>query len=126
MSTRCLIGMVNAKNEVEVIRCQHDGYYEGVGETLYKNYQDKKTVEELMKLGNISELDDTIESTKSERYDEYMEPFTNKDEFFYSLNNDEHYKIFIEYAYLYDDGVWYVLKNLGEKSYDRLDTIFNK
>ncbi len=34
MSTRCLIGRKVDNNKVEYIYCHHDGYLDGVGETL--------------------------------------------------------------------------------------------
>lgn len=58
MSTNCSIaiqGKINNK-QVKYIYCHWDGYIEGVGKTLYKHYQDRSKVEELIKLGSLSTL----------------------------------------------------------------------
>lgn len=65
MSTRCYIGIEMPSGSILTIYCHHDGYPEGVGDTLLWNYKDRDKVEELLKLGDISSLRSTLESTEA-------------------------------------------------------------
>lgn len=56
MSTRSLICIKRGKNKYEAIYCHYDGYLEHNGNILRHYYCDRKKVEDLIKLGNISSL----------------------------------------------------------------------
>ncbi len=62
MSTRCLIGRKIKDNKVEYIYCHHDGYLDGVGETLKTYYTNDNIIDKLMALGNLSALGEIAES----------------------------------------------------------------
>jgi hypothetical protein len=62
MSTRSRIAIENQDGTVTSVYCHFDGYVKGVGKTLFENYNREKT-EQLVALGNISELKETIEDT---------------------------------------------------------------
>lgn len=67
MSTRSYI--INTENgKYEGIYCHHDGYPDGVGRTLLKNYNDSEKMKELVSLGGISSLYETAGETEKERY----------------------------------------------------------
>lgn len=62
MSTRCLIGRKVEDNKVEYIYCHHDGYLDGVGETLKTHYTNNNIIDKLMALGDLSALGKVAES----------------------------------------------------------------
>jgi hypothetical protein len=62
MATRSRIAIENQDGTVTSVYCHFDGYVKGVGKTLFENYNREKT-EQLVALGNISELKETIEDT---------------------------------------------------------------
>ena len=62
MSTRCLIGRKIENNKVEYIYCHHDGYLDGVGETLETYYTNNGAIDKLMSLGDLSSLGKEVES----------------------------------------------------------------
>lgn len=119
MSTRCLIGRKVGNNKVEHIYCHHDGYLDGVGETLKNYYTTEDKIDKLMALGNLSALGKVAESNKDQwnyskvNYDlcaaykdrgdwgadsvtSSMEEFINK------LHGDT----WIQYLYLWDGKKW--------------------
>ena len=60
MSTRSSIAVLNPDSTVRAIYCHFDGYPEGVGQTLKDYWTDPAKVEQLLDLGNISILAETI------------------------------------------------------------------
>jgi len=105
MSTHSRIGILNDDNTVTSIYCQHDGYLSGVGLTLTNCYTDEDDVIELMGLGDISALDEDVESCEAygrdhgeedteARVDDSLEEYQTQDE--------------ASYAYLFQKGTWYV------------------
>ena len=66
MSTRCLIGRKIKDNKVEYIYCHHDGYLDGVGETLKTYYTNDSVIDKLMALGDLSALGKIAESNPNQ------------------------------------------------------------
>jgi hypothetical protein len=60
MSTRSLIGLLNADKSVTHIYCHFDGYPDGVGQTLLDHYTDFRKIKELIALGDLSILGSEI------------------------------------------------------------------
>lgn len=60
MATRSTIAIENADGTVHQIYCHWDGYLSHNGKILFKNYQDRAKVEELIALGDLSVLDEEI------------------------------------------------------------------
>lgn len=109
MATRSRIGIVNKDGSIRSIYCHWDGYPEGVGSILHKNYQDRDKVEELISLGSISSLGDSIHTTIS-----YVKNFGEKMKDNAPMEH-RHFQSFKKYfqssdqqwAYLFDpDGKW--------------------
>jgi len=75
MSTRSSITVRSKDNERLSAYCHHDGYLEGVGETLLKNYNSKEKALELVKLGDMSSLGEQIASKEGQQHS-----FDNADE----------------------------------------------
>jgi hypothetical protein len=69
MSTRCLIGIEDEKTII-FIYCHHDGYPEGVGKYLKEYYNNEEIIKKLLSLGAISGLENTIERTAKEAYND--------------------------------------------------------
>jgi len=55
MSTRSRIA-IKTEGKILSVYCHHDGYPEGVGNTLKEHYQDPAKILSLMDLGNLSSL----------------------------------------------------------------------
>ena len=61
MSTRCLIGILNGDGTGEYIRVNTDGYPEWVGRLLAKNHATRDKAAELIALGDLSHLSNTLD-----------------------------------------------------------------
>lgn len=68
MSTRSSIAAKLTNGKFGIIYCHHDGYLDGVGLTLRKHYLDQAKIDELILLGNISSLNESMEITKETAY----------------------------------------------------------
>ena len=92
MSTRSVIAIANQNNTVQAIYCHSDGYVEHNGRILQENYKNRETVEQLIELGDLSSLAETINEctayhrdrgepaahTMSRTYDSYQEMLENE------------------------------------------------
>lgn len=64
MSTRSYIGITLPNGRVKAIYCHFDGYIvNGVGETLLNHYKDEQAVQDLIALGSLRSLYDSLTST---------------------------------------------------------------
>jgi hypothetical protein len=63
MATRSRIAIETPDGIVKSIYCHWDGYPEGNGVRLREHYQDRKKVEELIKLGSLSYLEVEVHPT---------------------------------------------------------------
>ena len=74
MSTRGRIGIKQSDGSIKSIYVHFDSYPEGVGATLNKYYTDRKKIEELLDLGDISSLgksyDEEVSKMDWKRFDE--------------------------------------------------------
>lgn len=107
MATRSRIAF-EENNEIKSIYCHWDGYLSNNGKILFENYQTLDKVKELISLGELSSLKETIEETKENSYhikqNETINIVTK-----YSLQG---YKaIFEEFNYLFKDNVWYIVND---------------
>lgn len=107
MATRSFIAVKTADG-YQGIYCHWDGYPEGVGKTLCNHYYDPDKVFQLMELGDLSALDDTIESTEAYGRDRGE---TDVDAKSYSTLQEvaqgarDHGS---QYVYLYENYIWKV------------------
>jgi len=65
MSTRSVIAIQRGDDEYEAIYCHSDGYLTYNGAMLLDHYNDRDTVEKLLKLGDLSCLNEKIEPDPS-------------------------------------------------------------
>ena len=63
MSTRSYIGIIHTNGSIEGVYCHYDGHPEGVGATLKKHYNSSKQARDLVELGNLSSLGETLTET---------------------------------------------------------------
>ena len=111
MATRSFIARYNTDtNDYTAIYCHWDGYPEGVGVTLRDHYTTDTSVQELMALGDISSLGDTLTETESYKMrgdtDTDARTFKTFDEVM-----DYYRESWCEYGYLWEsDETWYGFK----------------
>ena len=136
MSTRCAIGIKknDSLNGIKWIYCHWDGYIvDGVGSTLYKNYKDEKTVDELISLGDLSTLGklpiaDAKAWTELDNDDYegcrayFNRPGLEEPKEIHRCDYEKFKDLSYDYKYLFDNGKWIVIKDRKEKD---LDKIFN-
>jgi hypothetical protein len=108
MATRSRIAIENQDRTVTSIYCHFDGYISGNGEILQTLYTNRKKVEKLIALGDISVLGDDPEHTTAyhrDRSEDFNQNTHNNVEDFF----DEAFGAGEEYAYLFTlDNRWLV------------------
>ena len=119
MSTNSRIGIRNENGTITSIYCHWDGYPEHNGKLLLEHWTDREKVEELIKLGNLSELGQEIgenHSFKEHRENEELKKWC----LFYGrdrddedqgaeTHEDDEYEILEEFNYLFSrNGEWLV------------------
>lgn len=120
MATRATIALEYADNTVGQIYVHWDGYLEYTGKTLLTHYQDPFKVQQMIDLGNMSQLGREIHSTSSANtrsedsscvFYTHIEDESDENAAHNFLNFDEyvqeHYYQEFEYI-LRRDGIWYV------------------
>lgn len=103
----CLISMKQADDKYKTIRCYQDGYVESAGSTLINYYNTPEKVEELLSLGDIISLGQTIDSTVACNRDR-DEPLIERvfDSF---ADLFDYYEVGIPvYLYVFDHGTWFM------------------
>jgi uncharacterized protein YjhX (UPF0386 family) len=69
MATHAFIGIRDKDGEIWAVYCHRDGYiHGGVGETLFKHYQDKTKIRELLDGGDISDLSPRIDAPEGHSF----------------------------------------------------------
>jgi len=109
MATRSRIAIENENGTVTSIYCHFDGYLSGVGKKLFEHY-DREKLEELIALGDISQLGTSIEDTVAYHRDrnEDLNKTTYRD--LEALIN-KNYNGAVDYVYcLTKDGIWLMNK----------------
>ncbi len=108
MSTRSRIGIEYPGGSVASIYCHHDGYPEGVGVALAGGFASLEAAEELLGLGDLSGMGESIETCRAFHRDlgearEHNRPLTHDDaeEYLARLASGD-----ARYVYLFRDGSW--------------------
>ena len=119
MATRSNIAIVNQDKSISSIYCHWDGYPEYVGKLLLNHYTTSDIVNELLNLGNLSNLDKNVNPTDIHTFDKPEEGvcvaygrergekdqeaivFEDLGEFEDSAKNS-----WADYQYLFEDGKW--------------------
>ena len=119
MATRSNIAIVNQDKSISSIYCHWDGYPEYVGKMLLNHYTTSDIVNELLNLGNLSNLDKNVNPTESHTFDKpqdgvcvaYGRERGEKDQeaiVFEDLGEfeDGASNSWADYQYLFEDGKW--------------------
>ena len=109
MSTRSHINIVLKDNSIKSIYVHSDGYPDGVGRCLIDNYNSYEKAVELFNYGNASYLGSTINECSFygrdwNRDEEPARKYNNVDHYMLDMRGD----IWIEYIYLFQNGIWKV------------------
>ena len=107
MSTRSLIGL---KNDVGItyVYCHFDGYLDGVGITLVKNYDTEDKVKALLEKGDMSSLGDNIDTCDFYNEDDSKAfTLTGHGEGLKDVYYKHGQNCWADYVYLFEDGKWY-------------------
>ena len=107
MATRSFIATKNFDDSITGIYCHSDGYPEWVGRILATHYTDSATIDELIKLGSISSLGNTLTETvvyHRDRGEEYegCAQYENESTMLANAWND----LDAEYAYVWNGSSW--------------------
>lgn len=118
MSTRSTVGAIQRNGLIKAIYVHFDGYPSGVGYTLKKFYNTAEKVEELLNLGDLSSLGESIgeKQNPASRVSgsclaygrDYGERNTSAS-YFPSINKWIRYFEDAQYAYLFNGGVWEIV-----------------
>ena len=116
MSTRSYIAKEHNDGSITAIYCHFDGYIEGVGQTLYENYNTNEKIDELLTLGDLSSLGPTPNESKAYHrdYNEklHIAEYNKLSEFLNMVSNS-----WAEYVYIWRYGRWQVsddVKNIED------------
>jgi len=126
MATRATIGIVTAEGYIRYIYSHWDGYLDGVGATLLENYNTTAQVEDLIEMGDVSSLADTIAA--SEFYHRDRGEVLNA---VCPLETDSLTDLREEFAYVWTgdewvaraDGVWYRLAYIVQAEIDDVERV---
>jgi len=105
MSTRSTISIKNDDGSIDSVYCHFDGHPDSNGNKLLDNYDTEDKARELINLGDISSLGETIEETEDYyrmRGDPINISHYKPNEIQEYLNDSQ------DYNYLFDDGMWWV------------------
>ena len=126
MATRGNIGIVNGDDTITSIYVHYDSYPEYVGKMLLNHYNNVGIINELMDLGDLSILSESLYSTTGINLysDNNRHTFDNPQKgvcvaygrdrgetgsdsrTFEDLGEYEHFGSGVDYQYLYEDGKW--------------------
>lgn len=105
MSIRSYIGILTDDEKVKYVYCHFDGYIGYNGKILLENYKNKEIVNELIELGDLSNIAETIDDpytyayhrNRGEEYEGVKPKYFNSENEYWG-----HHDVFIEYKYLFN------------------------
>jgi hypothetical protein len=140
MATRSMIGM-EKDGKIFAAYCHYDGYLEGVGNTLYRHYQNPEKILKLISLGDMSQLDEEFEPAAGVEHS-YNKPAKGVTVYYGRDRGEEHTETRIyesrermfdvqwdcDFFYLWVDGCW--IYSTGKRRWhdlaEALDIIVNE
>ena len=140
MATRSNIGIVNEDDSITGIYCHWDGYPEYVGKMLLNHYNNDDIVNDLMNLGNLSILSESLHSTTVINLysDNNRHTFNNPQDgvcvaygrdrgetgsdsrTFEDLGEYENFGSGVDFQYLFDNGKWSYRNTYGKGGWSDL------
>lgn len=118
MSTRSNIGILNQDGTVDYIYCHYDGYLDHNGKILNEYYNTEDKVRELISLGDMSALTETIDSSifyKRDR-EEILKIYKTS----YADYTKEYFE---EYVYLFTPGQGWEVREYGSNHWADLNDV---
>jgi hypothetical protein len=131
MSSRSIIAIQKGRTTT-TIYCHFDGYPTSVGKILYDNYTDEKKINELMELGNLSSLGETIKDCVFYIRDRHEPADENKAVIIPAIYGKQPKQILElldsgqNYLYLFKDGIWFYIDMFEKKKFMPLETAINE
>lgn len=104
MSTRSRIGIEEKDGTITSVYCHFDGYVDGVGLDLIKNFNSEDKAKALIDLGDLSSVGEDLESTTAycrDRDEEFSQDTSYSQKGFLD-------KGAVDYHYLFSNGEWRV------------------
>lgn len=125
MSTRSLIAIENPDGTCRSIYCHHDGYPDGVGWMLREYYKSREAIEALQELGDLSSIDETLETCCAyhrDRGEEKTEPilWKNREELIEKASD-----CWAEYVYLFSHSSWFIY-SIYKKEWNLLSDVLTE
>jgi len=125
MATRSRIAIENQDGSVTSVYCHWDGYIKTNGVILNNNYNTTDKVNELIALGDLSSLYETIDRTisyhRNSGEDLVQTKYNNVEELF-----EDGFSSGVEYVYCFTkDGIWLV-NALGSVNVDYLSEVIEE
>lgn len=114
MATRSRIGTLNKDGSIRYVYCHWDGYPSWNGKVLLDKYSTQEKVDELLDMGDISQLEESIANSVFYHRNRWMswenvQPtiVETMDEFLDLCDE--------EYVYFFKDGTWYVADHMNKE-----------
>ena len=107
MSTRSRIGIEEKDGSITSVYCHFDGYVDGVGLALIKNFDTEEKARELIDLGDLSTVGGNLESTIAycrDRDENFSQGIHSSKEHYINPNRGGA----VPYYYLFSNGEWLV------------------
>jgi hypothetical protein len=123
MGTRSSIALEYADGTIKQIYAHWDGYIDGNGHILFNHYNTPEAANELISMGDLSSLDETIETTvfyARDRGEDGVDARSFSDFKEYERDGD-----FESYNYIMREGIWYVDRG-GNNSFTLLEEAFRE
>ena len=122
MGTPCAIGKKMEDGSVKAVRCNYDGYVAGAGAILGSWYADAAKVDDLLALGELSQLAGELAACVAYHRDcrEPLRPakrFASVEEYQRTAKGD----MSADYLYLYDGDEWLVYGLYQEADWVKLE-----
>lgn len=115
MSTNSLIAAKMENNQIQMIYCHWNGYFDYNGEMLQAYYNTPELARQLVSLGDICSLKENIEETKKEAYEDIKnvipKTFEKKSDLVHKLKD----YIGIEYLYYFNGEEWETIDVYGRQ-----------
>ena len=127
MATRSIIAAeFDAENGAGIVAtaCHFDGYLEGVGTTLLRNFNDSEKAFAIADMGYLSSLYDTVEmNADPEAFGERAHANDDEPNYFEDTADIEANMTSYgaEFAYLFRDGKWFVFDRRNNPNWVLLD-----
>jgi hypothetical protein len=136
MSTNSRIAIEQADGTVKSIYCHWDGYPKGVGKKLVEHYGDRAKVEELIALGDLSQLGERVEPLGDHSFNLPEEGTTvayhrDREEDYHQPRVDQSLQAFIdsdveEFGYIFTrSGEWMMVDGYRPRDLKNLEVILS-